>query len=158
MKKLHVIGWREKVNLPEWDIQGLLAKSDTGANSSAIDVAWLEEGGDGLVRFGVRLSRKYPDRIQVVESRIVRTTRIRSSNGVRAHRVFVETEILIGRVRKRVEFGLVCRKKMLCRVLLGRKALEGDFLVDCSDRHLHADDATPPSMVRIKPGIPKASK
>lgn len=140
MSKLHIIGWRERIDLPDWEIEGLLAKSDTGANSSAVDVAWLEELPGDRVRFGVRRSRKFPDRITELEAPIARTTRIRSSNGQRAHRVFVATRMRVGRVEKTVEFGLVCRKRMICRVLLGRKALEGDFLVDCSERHVHADE------------------
>jgi len=59
-----------------------------------------------------------------------------SSNGQTTDRLFVETTLQIGSVRKQVEFGLVCRKKMLCRVLLGRQALANDFLVDCTEKHL----------------------
>lgn len=138
MKDFHIIGWRERIDLPQWKIQGLLAKSDTGANSSAIDVAWLEELPEERVRFGVRCSQKDPQKIREIEAPVLRRTRIRSSNGQRAHRIFVITKMRIGVVSKRVEFGLVCRKNMICRVLLGRKALEGDFLVDCSERHIHA--------------------
>ena len=139
MKKLQVIGWRERIDLPDWGIRGLLAKSDTGANSSAIDVAWFEELPGDRVRFGVRRSRKYPDRVKEIEADIARKTRVRSSNGESVERIVVATMIRVGPVSKEVEFSLVCRKEMLCRVLLGRKAIEGDFLVDCSERHLHAN-------------------
>ena len=35
------------------------------------------------------------------------------------------------------EVGLVSRKNMLCRMLLGRKTMEGEFVVDPSRAYLH---------------------
>lgn len=136
VKDLKTIGWREKVDLPDWGISNILAKSDTGALSSAIDVASVEELPGDRVRFEVRLSRKKPGRLQAVEADIVRRAQIRSSNGQDGERLIVATRLRVGNVTKEVEFGLVCRKRMICRVLLGRRALEGDFLVDCTTRHI----------------------
>ncbi|CAN0565185.1 unnamed protein product, partial [Laminaria digitata] len=48
-----VIGWREKIDLPEWGLMRVRAKTDTGARTSAIDVADIEELGDGKIRFRV---------------------------------------------------------------------------------------------------------
>jgi len=151
MNKQQVIGWRERIDLPDWDICGLLAKSDTGANSSAIDVAWIKELPGNRVRFGVRLSRKNTALVKEDEADILRKTRVRSSNGKSVERIIVATNIQMGPIFKQVEFGLVCRKKMLCRILLGRKAIEGDFLVDCPARHLHTHT---PDRVTSAPGEP----
>ena len=52
-----IIGWRERVELPDWAIK-LKAKADTGAKSSAIDCAEITELPDNRVRFTVRLDRK----------------------------------------------------------------------------------------------------
>jgi len=131
-----VIGWKEKIDLPEWGISGLIAKSDTGARSSAIDVAQIEERPDGRVRFAVRLRRKPEEVLQWVEAEVSRQTHVRSSIGVKTHRTLVKTSLQIGSVTRDVEFSLVCRKKMLCRALLGRSALDGVFLVDSGRKYV----------------------
>jgi len=44
----------------------------------------------------------------------------------------VLVKVKIGPIVKPVEFSLVYRENMLCRALLGRRALEGDFLIDAT--------------------------
>jgi hypothetical protein len=130
------IGWREVIALPDWGIKRLRAKSDTGARSSAIDVTNIRELPGDRVRFHVRLSRKHPERTKPVEAKIVRRTRVKSSTGHAHERIVVETTVTIGPVTKLVEFTLVWRRSMLCRALLGRRALEGDFVVDPDNKYL----------------------
>ncbi|MCC5874957.1 MAG: ATP-dependent zinc protease, partial [Candidatus Sumerlaeia bacterium] len=60
----------------------------------------------------------------------------RSSSGEITERPFVRTRVQIGPVVKVVEVSLVSREKMLFRMLLGRKALEKDFLVDVGRRRV----------------------
>ncbi len=127
-----VIGWREKISLPDWKISGLVAKVDTGAKSSALDVLSVEELSEDRVRFTLALSRKGKGRERVIEAPIVRKTRIRSSTGKVQSRILVATRVELGSVTKLVEFSLARRKKMICRALLGRIALQGDFLIDPS--------------------------
>jgi len=131
-----VIGWREYVDAPEWGVLGILAKIDTGARTSAIDVAGIEEIGRERVRFHVMLSRNHRHRRVAIEAKIRRRTRVRSSLGHVESRLIVATQVRIGPVSKKVELGLVCRKSMRCRVLLGRTALAKDFLVDAGRAYL----------------------
>jgi hypothetical protein len=137
------IGWREYVEFPDWGIPAILAKSDTGALGCAIDVDNIEmlDGGN-RVRFDLFLSRKKVGGHKKVEAEVLRQANIRSSNGERQTRVTVATTMCLGSFCKRVEFSLVSRQNMLCRVLLGRKALEADFLVDSGRKFLIS---TPPS-------------
>ena len=130
------IGWREYVSFPGWGLRGVRAKSDTGARSSAIDVANVEELGEGRVRFQVTISRVGRRRFKTVEADVARRTKVRSSFGHARDRVLVRVPVQIGPVVKEIELGLVCRKRMLCRVLLGRTALRDDFLVDSSRAYL----------------------
>ncbi len=125
-----IIGWREMISIPEWGITKLRAKMDTGARSSAIDIASSEILPKGRVRFEVVLDRKKKDRKRIIEASISRRTSIRSSTGETRDRLMVLVQVKIGPIVKPVEFSLVSRKNMLCRALLGRRALEVDFLID----------------------------
>jgi hypothetical protein len=133
-KKL--IGWKETVDLPDWGIQHIVSKSDTGACRSAIDVSRIVELPGNRVRFDVVLDRKNRALTRTVEAEIAHQTHVRSSNGHQHERYFVCTRVAIAGVVKEVEFSLVCRADMVCRILLGRKALEDDFLVDPSEKHV----------------------
>jgi hypothetical protein len=134
-----VIGWREVISIPEWGIERLLAKADTGARSSAIDVAQIEELPGDRVRFAVVLDRKKPKRRKIIEAAVSRRTRVKSSRGQAHDRLMVITSMKIGPVVKPIELSLVNRRRMICRVLLGRTALEDDFLVDPQTRYFFDD-------------------
>jgi hypothetical protein len=133
---LEVIGWKEAINLPDWGIESILAKSDTGARRSALDVENIVELPDDRVQFDIVIDRKDRSRTKTVVAAIDHRTRVRSSNGQQHERYFVRTAVLVHGHRKEVEFSLVSRASMVCRVLLGRKALEGDFLVDSSQKYV----------------------
>ncbi|HXH60901.1 MAG TPA: RimK/LysX family protein [Fimbriimonadaceae bacterium] len=130
-----VVGWRETVDLPDWGVKGMIAKVDTGARTSAIHVENVEHVGEDRVSFEVVTSRKpNAERIRVVAP-VKRLTSVRSSIGKAQERIVVETTMILGHHERLVELSLVSRKKMLCRMLLGRRALEGDFVVDVSLKH-----------------------
>lgn len=135
-KELVTIGWKESIDLPDWGIRHITAKADTGARRSAIDVKHIIELSDNRVQFDIVLHRKNRNFTQTVVSPIAHQTHVRSSNGQQHERYFVTTKIKIGRITKTIELSLVDRKNMTCRMLLGRKALEGDFLIDSSQTHL----------------------
>ena len=137
-----IIGWKEWVSLPEWGIHHLSAKSDTGASGSAIDVARVRELGEGRVRFDVILDRGERTRTQTVEADILGRVKIRSSNGARAERFRVRTTVRIGGIEKKADFTLVCRRRMIHRVLLGRTFLDRDFLVDSHAKYLLSPHAS----------------
>jgi hypothetical protein len=129
-----VIGAAEFVDIPAWGVRGLAAKVDTGARTSALHVENVREMRGGRVRFDVRLHRRLPERRVTVEATIHRRGRVRSTNGQAEPRLFVAVGIRVGPVRKRVELGLVDRKNMIYRMLLGRSVLAGSFLVDVGRR------------------------
>ncbi len=135
-KKPQVIGWKETVDLPDWGIGSILAKSDTGARRSALDVHNIIELPGNLVQFDIVLDRKDRSHTKTIIAPIDHQTHVRSSNGDQHERYFVRTNVTIHGCTKEVEFSLVSRESMMCRILLGRKALEGDFLVDSSQKHV----------------------
>lgn len=128
------IGWREWIELPDWDLK-LKAKMDTGAKSSSLDVEQMEYLSENRIRFGVHQRRK-TDLIKWVESDIYSTTKVRSSNGQAQNRIVVKTRIRLAGIEKEILVNLTNRRKMLHRILLGREALQDHFLIDAGVDHL----------------------
>ncbi len=129
-------GWREKVDLPDWGLHRVRAKLDTGARTSAIDVAQYELIGEDRVRFEI-VYRVTPKRMtKWVEAPCTRVTRVKPSSGKPQRRVICLTTIRMGQHEFEAEIGLVCRQGMLCRMLIGRSALSGRYLVDSERKYL----------------------
>ncbi len=135
--KLDKLGWRELVSFPEWGIRNVLAKIDTGAKTSAIHAEEIDERADGMVRFRVVLDRKSGHSIWV-EAPSVRTSRVKPSSGIKQERHVVQALIRIGKHRYHIDVGLVARKEMMCRMLVGRAALSRRFVVDPSRTFLQS--------------------
>lgn len=131
-----VVGWREYVDLPEWGIRHVRAKIDTGARTSAIHVAAIEEMGADRVRFEVVVRERPERKTKWVEGELVRESVVKPSSGEAQARPVVRTRIRIGDREHEAELSLVCRAGMLCRMLVGRKALEGTFVVDPGRTHV----------------------
>jgi hypothetical protein len=127
------------VRIPEWGVARIRAKIDTGARSCAIHVGEIEELDGGRVRFEVILRERPTLRSRWVEAALVREAVVKPSSGERQVRPVVRTVIEIAGLRREVDIGLVCRKGMLCRMLVGRSALQGLFAVDSSRKYLAGD-------------------
>jgi hypothetical protein len=131
-----VIGVAECVDIPAWEIQGLPAKVDTGARTSALHVENLRELRGGQVRFDVPIAPGHPERRVTVHARVTRRGRVRSTSGELKPRVFVSVRIRLGPVERLVELGLVDRGQMQFPMLIGRSAIARAFLVDVSRTYL----------------------
>ncbi|MCB1869174.1 MAG: ATP-dependent zinc protease [Gammaproteobacteria bacterium] len=128
-----VLGWREWLTLPILGIHQIKAKIDTGARTSALHAFYLEPyrfEGQEWVRFSVH--PKQNDRDLVVECRApIKDRRIVSdSGGHQEDRYVIETILGVGDFRWRAEITLTDRDTMKFRMLLGRTALRGRFLVN----------------------------
>jgi hypothetical protein len=134
-----VVGWKEYVALPEWGVARLKAKIDTGARTSAVDAVSydLRQTPAGpVVRMRLPLSHRHPERLTVVEAPVLRMLGVCNSGGLRETRPLVETTLRLGPVTKRIRLTVTSRAGMRFRLILGRKALEGDFIVDVSRKYL----------------------
>src|SRR5262245_40634733 len=135
------IGWKEYLDLPELGIFRLKAKIDTGARTSALHVDSLtvvETLPDGTEIAEVELGtdRRRPERRVTARVALLGRLRVKDSGGHPDRRPYLETEIVLGPVRKRIRLTLTDRSGMLFRMILARKALEGDFVVDTSRKYL----------------------
>ncbi len=127
-----IIGWKKKVKLPDWGISSLRAKVDTGAKTSSLHVEDITILPGRKVQFFVVTRRKEPKRRIKVVTHIIRKARVRTCSESTTTRIFVGTRIQIGSVEQHIELNLVDRDNLIHRMLLGRSALEGKFVVDVS--------------------------
>ena len=130
---LPVIGWREWVGLPDLGIPWIKAKVDTGARSSSLHVlgiAEFERDGVPWLRFEAHPVQRKRTQSVVAEAMLLEFRSVRSSSGTAERRPVIVTNIaLMGRTWP-VELTLAARDQMGFRMLLGRQALRGRFLVD----------------------------
>ena len=133
--RLRRIGVAEYVDFPDWGVRGISARVDTGARTSALHVENVVLLPASRVRFDVRLRRDDPAARVTVETKVSRRAPVRSSTGQTDTRIFVKAHVCLGGKEHQIEVGLVDRRHMLYRMLLGRSALEHRFLVDVTKRY-----------------------
>ncbi len=128
-KKKQHIGRLETVSLPEFGIQGIRAKIDTGAYRSTIHASNIHED-DGVLSFTL-LDEAHPQfNNHTYQSRQYTQVRVKSSNGEVSHRYKITTPIVIRNKEYVTDFNLYDRASMRHPVLIGRKVLRHRFVVD----------------------------
>ena len=126
-----ILGWREWVSLPDLQIDQIKAKVDTGARTSALhafDVK-LNDAGD-TVLFKVHPLQRNNDLVVESSARLLDQRKVRDSGGHTEMRYVIETTVVIGGCTLTSEMTLTDRDTMGFRMLLGRTALRGRYLVD----------------------------
>jgi hypothetical protein len=134
------VGWKEFIQFPDWPIPRIKAKIDTGARTSALDVASYElretsEGGL-VAELRLALDRRQPGRLTIFHSPVLRVVVVSNSGGIREQRPLIEARICLGPVTKTVRLTVTNRASMRFAMILGRKALEGDFIVDVNKKYV----------------------
>ncbi|MDA1188060.1 MAG: ATP-dependent zinc protease [Chloroflexi bacterium] len=130
-----VIGWREWISLPKFGIKAIKAKIDTGARTSslhAFDVTEFRSGEKVFLRFKVKPMQDDSRTSVTVEAPLIGYRKVRSSSGKAEIRPVIKTTIRLKNRRWRVEVTLARRDAMGFRMLLGRQAVKGRFVVDPS--------------------------
>lgn len=128
-----ILGWREWIDFQSLKIKNVKAKVDTGARTSALhaeDIEFFKKNGKQYVRFTVHPDQKSKSRKKRCEAKLVETRKVKSSVGTMTKRPVIMTTISIGNYEWDIEITLVNRDIMGFRMLLGREAMRGHFLVD----------------------------
>lgn len=139
MAPLQALGWREWLALPDLGVPSVKAKIDTGARSStlhAFGVESFERDGVPFVRFTVHPVQRNATEAVVAEAPLHDRRVVRDSSG-RAHlRPVILTTVEVDGSRWPIELTLTNRDAMGFRMLLGRQAIRGRFMVNAGRSYL----------------------
>jgi hypothetical protein len=126
--KTNIIWNFEPVSFPEFKNRVVTAKIDTGADTGAMHCSNIEERNldGGKVLFFTPLSTGQ----RVKKDKFV-IKYVRSSNGKREKRYFIDTQVILQDKPYEITISLADRSPMQYPVLIGRKFLKKyNFLVD----------------------------
>lgn len=131
-----ITGWREWLALPDLGINAIKAKVDTGARTSCLHAFRLEP----FERNGEEWLKIWVHPIQndltehVCEAPVLEQRKVTDSGGHKEVRYVIRTRVQVGFGPSANEFlaelTLTNRDTMKFRMLLGRQALNGRYLVD----------------------------
>jgi hypothetical protein len=138
-----VIGWIDKVDFPQLQLYDIDAKVDTGAWSSSLhchNIVLIERRKRLHIRFNMLdpTHPAYNDKEFTLPVSSVK--RVRNSFGQSEDRYFIRTDIVIFDKKYRIELSLRDRGNMNYPVLLGRRLLRKNFIVDVSGENLSYEE------------------
>ena len=122
------VGWEEWVGLPELNLPALIAKTDTGADTSALHAFNIQTFGkknNQMVRFGINPIDTDERFAIFCSAKIIDQRNVTSSNGITELRYVIETDMVIGGVTKKIPITLTNRENMKYKMIIGRNALDG---------------------------------
>jgi len=128
-----ILGWREWLALPAFGIEYIKAKIDTGARTSALHAFYLEPfERDGMpwIRFGIHPRQGNSAEVVHCEAAVADRRSVTDSGGHQEERYVIQTPIRLGEQLIVTEVTLTDRENMRFRMLLGRTAMRGQFMVD----------------------------
>lgn len=133
------IGWREWVSLPDLGVKEIKAKVDTGADNSslhAFDLERYDEDGRQMVRFEIHPhQRKRKPSISCV-AEVVGERMVKNPGGRAERRPVIRTRLVVAGKEIEALINLTTRDEMTFRMLLGRRTLRGNFVVDPGHSYL----------------------
>lgn len=136
---MKIIGRVDKVDFPELDLKNIDIKVDTGAYTSSIhchEITEVEINGIKHIEFKL-LDPSYPkynDKVFKVKNYEVKS--VKSSFGDTEQRYIINTIIVIFENNYPIKLSLSERSDMKFPVLLGRRFLNKQFIVDTSLKNL----------------------
>lgn len=137
MRSLTIIGSTELIDFPKQGITGVPAKTDTGADTSAV---WASDISQKRGKLSFKLfgegSEFYTGEVITLGRASFSTTEVTNSFGHTEERYKVKLTIVVCGRRIRASMTLADRSKTTYPVLLGRRLLARKFLVDVRRREI----------------------
>jgi len=138
--ELTTIGWREWISLPELELPFIKAKIDTGARTSclhAFDVKSFSKDNEEWVRFGIHPYQNDSEREIFCEAKVLDKRTVTDSGGHKEERYVISTKLALpSKQYFTAEITLSNRDSMRFRMLLGRTAMEKNFIVNPAESYM----------------------
>lgn len=134
IKKKLTIGRRDRIDLPDLGLTDIDVKIDTGAYSCVIhclNLKMFQRDGRPWVRFTL-----YDDEEKKHEAPVLLYKTIKSSFGQVEHRCMIQTRVRLFGKDFDIQLALSDRSTMKYPMLIGRKLLMENFVVDVSKHNL----------------------
>lgn len=138
-QNLKIIGTEEWCAMDNLKIPAILARIDSGAKTSSIqatDIELIKKNNENWVRFVVHPLRKNNDIGVICKAKLIGKRFIKGSFGISEERFIIKTPITIAEETFDIELSLANRENMVFRMLLGREAMIGRYLINPSEKHL----------------------
>ncbi len=130
-----IVGKLESIALPNFAINELNVRVDTGAKTSSLHADNIKKylnKGKPSVKFDIHPDIHNVSHLVSCNAPIYDIRTIKSSNGGSEERYVIKTPITLGEQTWPIEITLTDRSDMSYLMLLGREALGDNFLVDPS--------------------------
>jgi len=160
MGNLSILGNEEWCVLEDLGIPAIKARVDSGAKTSSLQatsVKVVTRNGEPWVQFDVHPLSQNRSIILMCEAPLVSRRIVRSSSGISEERPVVRTKLKLGSDEFDIELTLASRDSMEYRMLLGREALSGRYLVDPGEKLLAGDFTSDMIQKAYAPFIQKRS-
>lgn len=136
---MKTIGRIDKADFPELHLQDIYIKIDTGAYTSSIhshDIQEVELNGEKHIEFKLLdpSYSKYKDIVFKVKN--YKEKMVKSSFGATEQRFIIKTAVVIFDQEYPIELSLSERGDMKSPILIGRKFLKKQFIVDASLKNI----------------------
>jgi hypothetical protein len=131
--KRKTIGWREWVSMPELGVKEIKAKVDTGADNSSLHAFNIERFEDDevpMVRFEVHPHQRKKKPTVQCEARIVGERIVKNPGGRTERRPIIRTKLVVAGEEFEALVNLTTRDEMTFRMLLGRRTVRKNFIID----------------------------
>ena len=143
-----VLGWNEWIALPDLNVPRIKCKVDTGARTSALHAFYVEEFEENSVRrvrFGLHPDQAVTRKEIHCTADVIDKRNVTDSGGHTESRFVIQSSIVIGNLTWPIEITLTNRDTMRYRMLLGRAAIEDNFVVDAGASCIMGEPSTTPA-------------
>lgn len=146
-----IIGRKDKADFPEFPLNNIDCKIDTGAYTSSVHCHQIKEcviNDEKHIEFYL-LDPSHPDYTkEKLKTKRYKKKRVKNSFGNSEQRFVIETIITLFGEDYPIELSLSERSEMKYPILIGRKLLKGRFIVDSSKYDLSCKQKKKKSQIK----------
>jgi len=154
LDELELLGGEEWCRFEELGIPAIKARVDSGAKTSSIQASKIKiftKGMEDWVRFEVNPLQDNRSIAILCQAKLVDIRSVKSSQGISEERPVIRTLVKLGDTTYEIELTLANRDTMEYRMLLGREAISGRYLVDPSQSFVKGDISNDEMAVKYRP-------